>query len=329
MAYSINEKLTNPNTQLREDLDEAERLVARITSENVERFLQLLDRIDIQLTQLSTNSGLDLRPEKTRQESLLSRVENNPQPIAAAAGRAGGMDKLRARNPNADGFWWRLDALVAAQRRSAARRFTFTIGGIILFFAALYFGVYTLFPPDPDVLVVNDATNQLPDLALEGRWEEALALVEQSQSQLSTPDVELLIWEGVIAEKLGMTERAETVLAEARRRIDADSQDLYWVTLGNTRVMAADLDGAQAAAESALALDPQEAQAYFLLGNIAESRGDVLGAVENYERTFEYSSESNPQLAVIARVRMGTLLQSGAGFFPTDTAPQTPPPPSP
>lgn len=329
MAYSINEKLSNPVTQLREDLEEAERLVVRVTSENVERFLQLLDRIDAQLTQLSADSGLDLRPEKTRQTSLLSRVENNPQPIAAAAGRAGGMAKLRDRNPNADGFWWRLDALVAAQRRSSARRFTFTIGGIILFFAALYFVVYTFFPPNPDALVINDATNRLPDLALEGRWDEALALIEQSQSQLSTPDVELMIWEGVIAEQLGMAERAERVLAEARLLIEAESEDLYWVTLGNTRVMTGDLDGAKVAAEAALALDPLEGQAYFLLGNIAESRGDVLGAVENYERTFEYASESNPQLAVIARVRLGTLLQSGAGFLPTDTPQQTPMPATP
>ncbi|MBI1294966.1 hypothetical protein GC175_08410 [bacterium] len=329
MAYSINEKLSNPVTQLREDLEEAERLVVRVTSENVERFLQLLDRIDIQLTELSANSGLDLRPEKTRQESLLSRIENNPQPVAAAAGRAGGMAKLRDRNPGADGFWWRLDALLAAQRSRAARRFTVTVGGIIFFFAALYFVVYTFFPPSPDVLVVNDATNRLPDLAMEGRWDEALALIEQSQAQLSAPDVELMIWEGVIAEQLGLAERADRVLAQARGLIEAENEDLYWVTLGNTRVMAGDLDGAKVAADAALALDPLEGQAYFLLGNIAESRGDLLGAVENYERTFEYASESNPQLAVIARVRLGTLLQSGAGFFPTDTAPETPMPTSP
>ncbi|MEZ4831270.1 MAG: tetratricopeptide repeat protein [Caldilineaceae bacterium] len=203
---------------------------------------------------------------------------------------------------------------MAEQRRRTARRFTFTVGGIVLFLVALYWGVNTFFPPDPDVLVVNDATNQLPDLAMEGRWEEALHVVEQSQAQLSVPDVELLIWEGVIADKLGLTERSEAALAQARQVVDADSQDLYWVTLGNTRVLAGDLDGAQAAAEAALALDPEEGQAYFLLGNIAESRGDINGAIENYERTFEYSSDANPQLAVIARVRLGTLLQSGAGF---------------
>lgn len=329
MAYSIRETLRNPVTQLREDLDEAERLVVRVTSENVESFLKLLDRIDAQLTLLSADDGLDLRPERTRQGSLLSRIENNPQPIAAAAGRAGGMAKLRAQNPNAEGFWWRLDAAVAAQRRSAARRFTLTIGGVILFFAAVYFGVNTFFPPDPDALVINDATNRLPDLAIEGRWEEALLLVEQSQSQLSVPDVELLIWEGVITESLGMQERSVQALDQARNLVEADSEDLYWVTLGNTRVLAGDLEGAQVAAETALSLDPEEGQAYFLLGNVAESRGDILGAVENYERTFEYSSESNPQLAVIARVRLGTLLQSGAGFLPTDTPPQTPSPPAP
>lgn len=321
MAYSIKEKISNPVAQLREDLSEAERLVVQLSGENVESFLQLLDRIDTQRQSLSTDTGLDLRPEQARQEALLGRIEKNPRPVVAAAARTGGMARLRAQNANADGFWWRLDAALAAERRRAARRLTFTIGGIVLFFVVLYYGINTFFPPSPDVLVVNDATNQLPELAAAGLWQEALALIEQSQAQLSAPDVELLIWEGVVAEKLGMTERAQAALDEARTLVETDNEDLYWVTLGNTRVMAGDLDGAKVAAEAALALDPQEGQAYFLLGNIAESRGDVLGAVENYERTFEYAAESNPQLAVIARVRLGTLLQSGAGFLPTDTLP--------
>ena len=323
MAYSIPEQLRNPVNQLRDDLDQAERMVVQLNRETVEPFLQLLDRINSQLTTLA-DSGIDLRPEQTRQGSLLSRIEGNPQPVVSAAGRAGGMAKLRACNPDSDGFWWRLDAVVAADRQRSARRFTFTIGGIVLFFVALFWVVNTFFPPDPDVLVVNDATNRLPDLAAEGRWEEALTVIEESKAQLSTPDAELLVWEGVVAERLGLTERSQAALAQACALVDADNQDLFWVSLGNTRVMAGDLDGAEAAAQEALALDETEGQAYFLLGNIAESRGDLMGAIDNYERTFDYSSEDNPQLAVIARVRLGTLLQSGAGFMPQETPTVTP-----
>ncbi|MEZ4634128.1 MAG: hypothetical protein R2856_03970 [Caldilineaceae bacterium] len=73
-----------------------------------------------------------------------------------------------------------------------------------------------------------------------------------------------------------------------------------------------------------MALDPEEGQAYFLLGNIAESRYDINGAIENYERTFEYSSTPTRSWPS-SRVRPGTLPQR-RHFLPTDTVEATPSP---
>jgi tetratricopeptide (TPR) repeat protein len=323
MAYSIKENLRNPIIQLRDDLDKAERLAPQLNRENVESFLQLLDRIEEQFALLE-GGNLDLRPERSRQISLHHRLERIPGSVVSAAARAGGLRKLREQNPPAEGFWWHLDALIATERRRTLRRLAMVIGGIILFFGGLYFVVETFFPPDPNVLLVNDATNALTELAIEGRWDEALALIDQSKSQLTQPSPELLIWEGVVSERLGLTERAEDSLAEARNLIGAENENLFWVTLGNTRVMSNDLDGGELAAQSALAINPEEPQAFFLLATIAESRGDFLEAVDYYERTFEYAADANPQLAVISRVRLGTLLQTGGGFFPDESPTATP-----
>lgn len=44
--------------------------------------------------------------------------------------------------------------------------------------------------------------------------------------------------------------------------------------------------------------------------------GDTGAALELFEKTFELALDSNTQFSVIARVRMGTLLQRPVNMFP-------------
>ena len=85
-----------------------------------------------------------------------------------------------------------------------------------------------------------------------------------------------------------------------------------------------DLEGAEAAADHALEISPSEAQAFFLLAGIAEARGDFLTAIDLFNKTFDLAEADNPQLAVIAKVRMGQLLQSPPAA-PTQEEPEPEP----
>ncbi len=296
MAHSIKEQLQSPIIDLRANLDRAERLVPQLTKINVEEFLRLLDTLDTQFDQTAT-SGLDLRPERTRLLSLHSRLERRPNDLVSAARGVGGLATLRQRHPPATGFWWHLDAVVAERRRQQLRRLLTTVGVLVLVLGGLYFVVETFFPPDPNVVAVSAATGSLTDLAINGEWEAALVLIDETKATITVPDAEILIWEGVVADHLGLAERSAAALDAARDLVGAANEALFWVNLGNVRLMSNDLDKAQAAAEQALVIDESEAQAYFLLGGVAESRGDVRGAIDNYERTFELAADSNPQLA--------------------------------
>ncbi len=75
MAHNINSRAISPADQLRRDLDDAEKLVTRIAPEQVETLLLTLDRIDGAFDRL-TNSGMDLRPEQSRWDSLIQRVNS-------------------------------------------------------------------------------------------------------------------------------------------------------------------------------------------------------------------------------------------------------------
>ena len=61
-------------------------------------------------------------------------------------------------------------------------------------------------------------------------------------------------------------------------------------------------------------MDSSDPQGYFLLASVAEMKGDTVCAVDLFEETFQLAADGNPQLAVIARVRMGNLLQRPANL---------------
>jgi len=319
MAYTVDTNSTHtPVTHLRESLDKAERLVVQVDGKTVVEFLTLLDNIEEQLATLGEGEG-DLRSEQSRWESLLSRINTKPDAIVRAANVAGGMDKLRAANPPAESFWWHLDSEVMKRRLHSIRRLLTTVVTVVVVAVGGYFAINYFFPPDPEAVLMVETTNSLDRLIEAQKWQDALDLVNSVRAKL--PDnPELIIWNAVLNERLGKDDAAKTAMAEAQTALSA-TPALYWVTLGNTRMRVGDLEGAKTAGEQGLKVDPNEPQVYFLLGSVAESAGDNASAINYFEKTSDLAGDENPQLAVIARVRMGQLLQSpGSIAAPATTA---------
>lgn len=313
MAYSVREERQSLAVSLREDLGEAERRIVQLRRNNVEEFLQLLDRIEQRFVDLES-SGLDLRPEYTRWGSLHSKVRREAGRIVRVISLAGGLEQLRQDNQPAEGFWWHLDDVVAAARRRLVRRLGISLGSIAAVLVIVWVLLTFVFPPDPNTVVASEAISTLQQLAFEGRWEEALAVIEEAMAQLTQPDAELLIWEGVIRGKLGQDERAMEALAQAKSLVPAGQLVAYWWSLGSVQLSVGDVDNARSAGFEAIELDGSDPQGYFLLASVAEVIGDTVCAVDLFEETFQLAADSNPQLAVIARVRMGNLLQRPANL---------------
>ena len=313
MAYSVREERQSLANSLRDDIGEAERMIVQLRRDNVELFLQLLDRIEERFAELESG-GLDLRPEYTRWGSLQSKLRREAGRIVRVIDVAGGLEQLRQANPPAEGFWWRLDAVVAAARRRLIRRLGVSLGSIAAVLVIVWALLTFVFPPDPNTVVASEAISTLQQLAFEGRWEEALAVIEEALAQLTQPDAELLIWEGVIRGKLGQDERAREALEEAKSLVPAGQLVAYWWSLGSIQINVGDVEDARNSGFEAIRLDDTDPQGYFLLAGVAEAKGDTVCAVDLFEETFQLAADSNPQLAVIARVRMGNLLQRPANM---------------
>lgn len=316
MAYSVESKASNLANTLREKLDQAERQVVNLTAANVEEYLLLLDQIEIHLTELTTDAA-DLRPEWGRWESLTSRLQSKPEPLVAAATKVGGLAQLRQKHPPATGFWWELDKEVAHRRAQSVKRSVTTFAIILVVVFGGWWTLNTFFPPSPEAVQMLETNSQLEELIAQQRWEEALAVVETAQQTL--PDeIELVLWEVVFAEQLGDMERAQHAFARAQALLPDHPVELL-VQLGNQRLQVGNFAGAQAAGNEALATDPENAQATFLLGSVAEATNDVTTAIAMFDRTFTLAEDDNPQLAVIARVRMGNLLQRAPAMDTSST----------
>jgi tetratricopeptide (TPR) repeat protein len=322
MAHTVETNTRTLFSQLREDLDKAERLVVQVDGGTIEEFLTLLDRIENQFEILG-ESDSDLRPEQSRWDSLLNRINNRPNPIVHAASVAGGMEKLRAANPPAESFWWHLDSEVVRRRVQSIRRLITTVVVLVVVVVGGYWAINFFFPPDPEAVLMVETTNSIDRLVVEGRWQEALDLVKAAREQ--APDqAELIVWEAVLNERLGNDEAAATALAEAEEVLASNPIQVL-IFLGNNRLRVGDIEGAKAAGEEALQLNPDEPQVYFLLGSVAETEGDIPLAITYFDQTFQLAESSNPQLAVIARVRMGQLMQSPGSMTSPEATPTATP----
>ncbi|MBX3053891.1 MAG: tetratricopeptide repeat protein [Caldilineaceae bacterium] len=310
MAHSVRDHRDSPADQLRAALDNAEVAVLRLRPDQVEGFLLRLDQLETQFQALESG-GLNLLGERTRQQSLINRLDGRPQLVTKPAAQVGGLAALRQKNPPASGEWWHLDAVEAAQRRHLLRRLLTSLGVIVGVILAVYIALTYVFPPDPNAVLSSGTSGQLPELIARGQWEIADKLIGETLSQMTVDDVELLIWQSVVAAHFDRQKEAADAFAKAKALAPADRQAVFWSTVGNVRLAAGDLTGATEAATEALAIDPNEAQAYFVIASVAEANGQVQDAIAAFEKAFDLAAESNPQLAVIARVRMGMLMQSG------------------
>jgi tetratricopeptide (TPR) repeat protein len=325
MAHAIESRANSPANDLRDKLELAERYIVSLNAANIETFLRLLDQIEQQFEEFAQTDS-DLRAEEGRWEGLLNRISAKAGKIVAAANQVGGLAKLRTANPPAENFWWHLDSEVVKRRTQTIRRALLSLITLVVVVGGGFWAIEYFFPPDPRAVLVVNTNGEVARLVAEGRWEDALTVVEAAQAELPN-DAEMVVWEAVLAEQLGDEMRANAAL-DNLRQLTADNPINFWLLLGNHRVQVGNLAGAQVAAEEALAMDESNAQANFLLGEVAEASGNIGLAIEQFDRVFVLAEDSNPQLAVIARVRMGTLLQNPNSFSASEpitaTEPVTP-----
>lgn len=320
MAQSVKSSVRNAAVAVRDRLAALETNAVAPAAATVEALLTGMDDVSAELARLDAD-GMDVRAEMVRFDNLQRRLASHPRAIARAAARVpGGMDALRAAHPPADAPWWQADHVQSAHVRSTLLQIGGILAAVVALLALVYVMMTYVFPPDPRAVALINASNAIEARVAENDRAGALQVAEDAWAQW--PDeAELATWVGVLAEKNNDLARSSQAFVDVKR-LTAAEPVRYWLLRSDTYARAFDSAQAVAAAQEAIKLAPDNPEATFAVGRTAEAAGDRATALEYLDKTYQLALESNPQLALNARVLWGTLIQQPE--FPTPDPTFTP-----
>jgi hypothetical protein len=275
-------------------LDQAEpfALIYDQTPDGAQQFLTLLDDIS-RMARECQEQGLDINSELVRVDAVVGRAMREAERFAKAnAGKPIAADSIHGH---------RLIAL-AAERIALKRRRLITSVSVVTIILALIIYVVVTAPPSSN-------TTSIIDLAVSGQSAEAYALAQQEHESFPD-DLETMLWLSVLAEINGDLVRAEELWVRVQSQVDGQNALLY--QRGNTRLLALNLAGAAEDAQLLQQTPETYPEGVLLAAGVAEARGDVLTAIELFGEAARVAEAANRQeMAVLARVRMGNLMQYG------------------
>ncbi len=306
------EKLT-PADDLREVLRQCELKVVALKGTGVEavNFLRLMDKAQSLFHPLEAK-GIDLRIERSRWETVKRQLRSYAVVLLREIQVAGGLAQLRETfQPPPDHWWWFLDEEMQRQRRQLLKRMS--IGGmgalLILAIASLLYQRFLV--PDPLISQAFHLAQRAERASQEGRLEEALVEYEALR-ELTPDDPEVFLRLGVLYEALGQDNDAAQTYARAQDLLN--SQEDFLLERGMIYLKLGRWESAQADAQAVLALNPESALGYYILGNVYEAQNQITEAMNALEQAADlaYAQGDNSFYALI-KIRLGVLMGSSGG----------------
>lgn len=288
-------------------LSECEVAVTRLKGAGADALtlLQALDRVTILLDELEAQ-GLDVRPERTRLETVLNRLHREAPTLVRELRAVGGLAKARETAQRPDAPWWHLDERLRAERRRAWRQRLLTGGALVILLAVLLGAGYRWLS-ERSGGPVQQALINIEFLATEENDPEAaLAAAEELIAQ-APDEPEAWLWLGVLHTALGHSEQAQAAFDQARTLYDSPTD--YLVERAVLELRMGLLEDALVTSEQAVSEAPEAAEAHLILGNVYDALGQRWEALQEFQKADALATEAGQsELAVTARMRIGQML---------------------
>jgi tetratricopeptide (TPR) repeat protein len=307
--YVENRPLTRAD-ELRHQLDELEAKLGRLgygLGREALTILPLFDAVSATMASFQAE-GQSMRAEWARLETASAALRRKATVFLREIGGTRALQGARrTHQPLPANWWWFLDQVVADKRRAQLRQLLMTAAGtvgVLLLLFALY---QRFLAPDPATRARLEHEQAAENLVLEGDLATALSEVDQALA-IAPGDPSLLIFKGGLQQALGQKAAAEETFSQAEAAFG--DRETFLLARGQMYLR---LDQAQAAlsdAEAAIQLNPESASGYLLLGRANEWLENYQQAIAAYEQAATLAdAQGNSQIAAIARVNMGVLMQ--------------------
>ncbi|HDZ50102.1 MAG TPA: tetratricopeptide repeat protein [Candidatus Aerophobetes bacterium] len=265
------------------------------------KILTLRDEIEDLLLNLEKR-GTDLEADKVRLETFDTIIRKKMKMVyRKLTASLNPLPYREERKIPRSHWWWYLDELLKEKRVRARKRWLIR-GGIAAVALLAAYIILTKIVPQPKQSVIYQG--EARELYQEGELDEAIEIYKKAQG-LEPDDSSIPLMLGMIYEDKGLLDRANDYFERARllssQKIDFyNSRGMIYFQMGK-------LDKAVLDAKKALELDSNSAFSHFLLGNIYEMENKIAEAILEYQIVSDL--DQNPQLTVMARFKMGMIMQ--------------------
>lgn len=310
--------LRTPAEELRQALTTLEKRIARLKELPPEQAWEILDLFDSVhlLRQRLRAAGMNMSSEESLFETIQSQFISHAGLFLSRIGGAEVLARKRQElQPDPEHWWWQIDLHQAEIRQARLRRYGI-IGLIAVLLLAAGALIYQRFlAPDPEY-VARISSQQLAENALlNADYQTGLQEVEQALSY-APDDTELLILKALLLELQDEPEEAQAAYELAEQ--NASSPAAYYEKKASYYLMANLLEESIAAADQAIALNPDSIMGYLQKAQAYDSMNRYPEAIENYEKADQLAQEANnAQLQVIIRVNLSNVLQRYQSAIPT------------
>lgn len=304
----LQQKKLNPADELREFLNslaERQLKIKAMTAAEALSWLQDMDHVDILFEQLKA-TGLDLRPEQGRFQSIQTRLEKQAGPLLRSLGGSAALNAQRPRPaPPPEKWWWYLDQRVTARQQQLVRRLVITLiivlaslGGIVLLFQ-------TILAPSPET-VARLETENAAYLAIDaGDYPQALAVLEQGLVKVPQ-DPSLLLLKGVV--QAALADKAGAAQSFDQAKLGLENPFDFYLSRSQLELRVGQPAIAEADARAALEIDQNSSRAWLLLGQALEFQQKNFEAISAYEKAGNLAlANGEHEVVVLARLALGRI----------------------
>jgi tetratricopeptide (TPR) repeat protein len=311
VARALKSNQVTPADTLRELLTHCEdRIVNPAAGGGVPELFGWMDEIMVQWPELEA-MGADLRAERIRWESLQAQIlRRGPRLLRTLPARHSLSAMRQAKSPPQNHWWWWLDERLAQERKRQITRVVAIGSAVVIIGVIATFVLSRLFPVDPAVREVHRLQSAIDQALISGQDYAIVRDLAQQAVAIVPDDPDLRLLLGVAYQVLDETALVEEQWAMARRLLE--DEGAFLARRGRTYLMFNRSHEALQDEAAAVALQPDSATAHFFLGMALEATGQTSEAVEAYTRAAELAGRDDPQLVVMARTRLGALLQQPA-----------------
>lgn len=262
--------------------------------------------------------GRDVRAERSRLDTIDNMIQSNAGMLVARV-QGGGLPALREQiRPPVDHWWWWLDDQVAEARRGAARRFIFLVVGAAALVLLLSF-LLNRFGGTPEQKQAAVYSSQADQRMTQGDYTGAIEAYEQSL-EIVADQPEVLAALVALYDKQGQVQESQRALKRLEVLVTEPAQ--LEASLARAHELTQECELALDHAQRAVAADASYANAYLVRGSALECLDRWDEAMADYEIASNLAMEQGQDaLYVLARTRLGMLLQMSGSGMPSMTTP--------